>query len=103
MYRVNSLGAEWSHDHIDYPHHSLLYVEYVDQCVTLTPSSFVSPEQAPLVSGIEKLLLVVSRDKKLIATHISILSVHSFVVFVFPSSIVLGILSSPSYTLLVSV
>ena len=26
-------------------------IEYVDQCVTLTPSSFVSPDQAPLVSG----------------------------------------------------
>ena len=29
--------------------------EYVDQCVTLTPSSFVSPEQATLVSGVEKI------------------------------------------------
>ena len=29
--------------------------EYVDQCVTLTPSSFVSPEQAPLVSGVQKI------------------------------------------------
>ena len=29
--------------------------EYVDQCVTLTPSSFVSPEQTPLVSGVEKI------------------------------------------------
>ena len=29
--------------------------EYVDQCVTLTPSSFVSLEQAPLVSGVEKI------------------------------------------------
>ena len=57
MYRVNSLGAEWSHDHIDYPHHSLLYVEYVDQCVTFTPSSFVSPESASLVSGVEKINL----------------------------------------------
>ena len=26
--------------------------KYVDQCVTLTPSSFVSPEQPPLVSGL---------------------------------------------------
>ena len=31
------------------------YTGYVDQCVTLTPSSFVSPEQAPLVSGVEKI------------------------------------------------
>ena len=31
--------------------------EYVDQCVTLTPSSFVSPEQAPLVGGVEKINL----------------------------------------------
>ena len=30
-------------------------IEYVDQCVTLTPSSFVSPEPAPLVSGVEKI------------------------------------------------
>ena len=30
-------------------------IEYVHQCVTLTPSSFVSPEQAPLVSGVEKI------------------------------------------------
>ena len=29
--------------------------EYVDQCVTLTPSSVVSLEQAPLVSGVEKI------------------------------------------------
>ena len=29
--------------------------EYVDQCVTLTPSSFVSPEQTPLVGGVEKI------------------------------------------------
>ena len=29
--------------------------EYVDQCVTLNPSSFVSPEQSPLVSGVEKI------------------------------------------------
>ena len=29
--------------------------EYMDQCVTFTPSSFVSPEQAPLVSGVEKI------------------------------------------------
>ena len=29
--------------------------EYVDQCVTLNPSSFVSPEQTPLVSGVEKI------------------------------------------------
>ena len=29
--------------------------EYVDQCVTLTPSCFVSQEQAPLVSGVEKI------------------------------------------------
>ena len=54
-YGVNCLGAEWSRDHTDYPHHSLLCVEYVDQCVTLTPSSFVSPEQAPLVRGVEKI------------------------------------------------
>ena len=32
-----------------------LYDGPVDQCVTLTPSSFVSPEQAPLVSGVEKI------------------------------------------------
>ena len=31
-----------------------LYDGPVDQCVTLTPSSFVSPEQTPLVSGVEK-------------------------------------------------
>ena len=31
--------------------------EYVDQCVTLTPSSFVSPEQASLVSGVDKINL----------------------------------------------
>ena len=49
------MGAEWSRDQTNYPYHSLLYVEYVDQCVTLTPSSFVSPEQAPLVSGVEKI------------------------------------------------
>ena len=30
-------------------------IEYVDQCVTLTPSSFVSPDQAPPVSGVEKI------------------------------------------------
>ena len=29
--------------------------EFVDQCVTLTPSSFVSPEQTLLVSGVEKI------------------------------------------------
>ena len=29
-------------------------IGHVDQCVTLTPS-FVSPEQAPLVSGVEKI------------------------------------------------
>ena len=29
--------------------------EYVNQCVTLTSSSFVSPEQTPLVSGVEKI------------------------------------------------
>ena len=29
--------------------------EYVDQCVTFTPSSFVSPDQGPLVSGVEKI------------------------------------------------
>ena len=29
--------------------------KYVDECVTLTPSSFVSPEQAPLVIGVEKI------------------------------------------------
>ena len=55
MYGVNSLCAEWSHDHTDYSYRSLLYIGYVDQCVTLTPSSFVSPEQAPLVSGVEKI------------------------------------------------
>ena len=31
--------------------------EYVDQCVALTPSGFVSPEQAPLVGGVEKINL----------------------------------------------
>ena len=31
-----------------------LYDGPMDQCVTLTPSSFVSPEQASLVSGVER-------------------------------------------------
>ena len=31
--------------------------EYVDQCGTLTPSHFVSPEQALLVSGFDKINL----------------------------------------------
>ena len=30
MYGVNSLGAEWSHDHTDYSYHSLSYIGHVD-------------------------------------------------------------------------
>ena len=31
--------------------------EYVDRCVTLTPSCFVSPEQAPLVGGVDEIYI----------------------------------------------
>ena len=30
MYEVDSLGAEWSHDHTDYSYHSLSYIGHVD-------------------------------------------------------------------------
>ena len=65
--RFTYLGAElivWVLDGLITQPLPLLFDLYdgpVDQCVTLTPSSFVSPEPAPLVKWCQEPLLVVSR------------------------------------------
>ena len=52
---IKTLFSTNSKEYQSYLNHLKLIHVYVDQCVTLTPSSFVYPEKAPLVNGVEEI------------------------------------------------